>query len=325
MSIMPERIRFLDETAAASQSNRVAHRRRRDRVPGGGEDHASFPGSGFLHSRRVGQDDSQAGGPRADVPWPHRTRRRKAEGLLLRLRREGRRRDPRSAGRHDGGGSFDGGRGPGARQVPHDDAAADHAGRDGGHEESGRPEIPGTDGLTSEIGSASPGRSMNSFLRRIPKAELHLHLEGTLEPDAMFEMARRNGIALRFASVEDVRRAYRFSNLRSFLDIYYEGARVLCAERDFFELTAAYLERAASDGVRHAEVFFDPQTHTARGIRFGTVVRGIHSALARSEEKHGISSRLILCFLRHLSAEAAAATLEEALLFRDWICGVEIG
>jgi adenosine deaminase len=163
---------------------------------------------------------------------------------------------------------------------------------------------------------------MDSFLRRIPKAELHLHLEGTLEPDAMFEMARRNGVALRFASVEDVRRAYRFSNLRSFLDIYYESARVLCAERDFFELTAAYLERAASDGVRHAEVFFDPQTHTARGIPFGAVVRGIHSALSRSEEKHGISSRLILCFLRHLSAEAAAATLEEALPFIDWICGV---
>lgn len=163
---------------------------------------------------------------------------------------------------------------------------------------------------------------MDSFLRRIPKAELHLHLEGTLEPDAMFEMARRNGVALRFASAEEVRRAYRFSNLRSFLDIYYEGARVLCAERDFFELTAAYLERAASDGVRHAEVFFDPQTHAARGIPFGTVVRGIHSALVRSEEKHGISSRLILCFLRHLSAEAAAATLEEALPFKDWICGV---
>lgn len=163
---------------------------------------------------------------------------------------------------------------------------------------------------------------MDSFLRRIPKAELHLHLEGTLEPDAMFEMARRNGVALRFASVEDVRRAYRFSNLQSFLDIYYEGARVLCEERDFFELTAAYLERAASDGVRHAEVFFDPQTHTARGIPFGTVVHGIHSALARGEEKHGISSRLILCFLRHLSAEAAAATLEEALPFKDWICGV---
>jgi adenosine deaminase len=163
---------------------------------------------------------------------------------------------------------------------------------------------------------------MDSFLRRIPKTELHLHLEGTLEPDAMFEMARRNGIALPFASVEELRRAYRFSNLRSFLGIYYEGARVLCTERDFFELTAAYLERAASDGVRHAEVFFDPQTHTARGIPFGTVVRGIHSGLARSEEEHGISSRLILCFLRHLSAEAAAATLEEALPFKEWICAV---
>jgi adenosine deaminase len=163
---------------------------------------------------------------------------------------------------------------------------------------------------------------MEEFLRRIPKAELHLHLEGTLEPEAMFAMARKNGVALRFASVEDVRRAYRFRDLQSFLDIYYEGAQVLRAEEDFFELTAAYLERAAADGVRHAEVFFDPQTHTARGIPFETVVRGIHRALVRGQETLGITSRLILCFLRHLSAQEAAATLEEALPFREWIDGV---
>jgi adenosine deaminase len=163
---------------------------------------------------------------------------------------------------------------------------------------------------------------MEEFLRRIPKAELHLHLEGTLEPEAMFEMARGNDVALRFASVEEVRRAYRFRDLQSFLDIYYEGARVLRSEEDFYELTAAYLERAAADGVRHAEVFFDPQTHTARGIPFQTVVRGIHRALVAGREALGITSRLILCFLRHLSAQAAAATLEEALPFREWICGV---
>ena len=120
---------------------------------------------------------------------------------------------------------------------------------------------------------------METFLRRIPKAELHLHIEGTLEPERMFALARRNGLSLPFASVEEVRRAYRFRDLQSFLDIYYEGARVLVAEEDFFELTAAYLDRAAEDGVRHAEIFFDPQTHTARGVPFGTVVAGIRRAL----------------------------------------------
>jgi len=163
---------------------------------------------------------------------------------------------------------------------------------------------------------------MESFLRRIPKAELHLHIEGTLEPEMMFALARRNGAVLRHASVEEVRQAYRFRDLQSFLDIYYEGARVLRTERDFFELTAAYLARAAADGVRHAEVFFDPQTHTDRGIPFETVVTGIHRALEEGRRSLGISSRLILCFLRHLSAQAAEATLGEALRFREWICGV---
>ncbi|HSP93539.1 MAG TPA: adenosine deaminase [Thermoanaerobaculia bacterium] len=162
----------------------------------------------------------------------------------------------------------------------------------------------------------------DSFLRGLPKAELHLHLEGTLEPEMMFTLARRNGVPLRFASVEEIRRAYRFRDLQSFLDIYYEGARVLREERDFFELTAAYLDRAATDGVRHAEVFFDPQTHTARGIPFETVVRGIHGALAEGKERLGISSELILCFLRHLSESDAQATLDEALPFKGWIRGV---
>jgi adenine deaminase len=163
---------------------------------------------------------------------------------------------------------------------------------------------------------------MDRFLREIPKAELHLHVEGTLEPEMMFALARRNRVPLRFGSVEEVRRAYRFRDLQSFLDIYYEGARVLLAEEDFFELTAAYLERAAEDGVRHAEIFFDPQTHTTRGVPFGTVVRGIRRALEDGERGLGISSMMILCFLRHLPAEAAEATLEEALPYRDWIQGV---
>jgi adenine deaminase len=163
---------------------------------------------------------------------------------------------------------------------------------------------------------------MDAFLRGMPKAELHLHIEGTLEPGMMLSFARRNGVPLRHASVEKLRRAYRFGDLQSFLDLYYEGARVLRKERDFFELTAAYLERAAADGVRHAEIFFDPQTHTGRGIPFETAAGGIHRALQERGRALDISSRLILCFLRHLPAESAEATLEEALPFREWIRGV---
>jgi adenosine deaminase len=163
---------------------------------------------------------------------------------------------------------------------------------------------------------------MDDFLRGLPKAELHLHIEGTLEPELMFAIARRNGVPLKYAGVEEARKAYRFGSLQSFLDIYYEGAGVLRSERDFHELTMAYLERAAADGVRHAEIFFDPQTHTARGVAFEIVVGGIHSALAESESRFGLTSKLILCFLRHLSAGEAARTLADALAFRDWICGV---
>ena len=160
------------------------------------------------------------------------------------------------------------------------------------------------------------------LIERIPKIELHLHIEGTLEPELMMRLAQRNKVELPYASVEDVRRAYDFSDLQSFLDIYYAGAAVLREEQDFYDLTHAYLERAARDNVRHVEIFFDPQTHTDRGIDFDVVVNGIDTALQAGEAEFGISHRLILCFLRHLSADAAMATLERALPYRDRICAV---
>jgi adenosine deaminase len=156
----------------------------------------------------------------------------------------------------------------------------------------------------------------------LPKAELHLHIEGTLEPGLMFEMARRNRVDLPYADEEAVHRAYVFEDLQSFLDIYYAACSVLVSEYDFYELTLAYLRRASSQGVRHAEIFFDPQTHTDRGIALATVVNGISSALAEGERELGITSRLIMCFLRHLSGEAAMETLEAALPHRDAIIGV---
>jgi adenosine deaminase len=158
-------------------------------------------------------------------------------------------------------------------------------------------------------------------LAALPKAELHLHIEGTLEPELMFELARRNRVALPYADVESVRQAYVFADLQSFLDIYYRACSVLLEEQDFYELTRAYLERARADGVRHAEIFFDPQTHTARGVGFDKVVLGINRAL-REGETLGISSRLIMCFLRDLSAESALATLEQAASYQDLITGV---
>ncbi len=160
------------------------------------------------------------------------------------------------------------------------------------------------------------------FARALPKAELHLHIEGTLEPELMFELARRNAVSVPYASVDDVRRAYVFSDLQSFLDIYYAGCRVLLKEQDFYDLTWAYLARAAAQGVRHAEIFFDPQTHTDRGVPFETVVTGIHRALQDGRARLNITSGLILCFLRHLSADAAMRTLEEALPYREWIVAV---
>ncbi len=159
-----------------------------------------------------------------------------------------------------------------------------------------------------------------SFVRGLPKAELHVHIEGTLEPELMFELAARNGIDLPYDSVEEVRAAYEFTDLQSFLDIYYEGASVLVTPDDFHDLMDAYLERAVADGVRRAEIFFDPQTHTERGIPVADVLEGF----ARAQESHSdrISTGLILCFLRHLPPEAAVATLEEAMPHRDRFIGV---
>src|SRR5438128_8510563 len=163
---------------------------------------------------------------------------------------------------------------------------------------------------------------LTNFARDLPKAELHLHIEGTLEPELMFELARRNGIQLPYASVEEIRRAYVFSDLQSFLDIYYAGCRVLLTEQDFYDLTWAYLARAAAQGVRHAEIFFDPQTHTDRGVAFETVITGIHRALNVGRDRLDISSGLIMCFLRHLSADAAMQTLTDSIPYREWFLGV---
>ena len=155
--------------------------------------------------------------------------------------------------------------------------------------------------------------SIEAFIRAIPKAELHLHIEGTLEPEMVFELARKHGVSLRYPSIEALREAYRFSDLQSFLDVYYAGTEVLRDESDFRALTYAYLRRARADGVVHVEIFFDPQTHTARGVPFDAVIGGIRSALVAGERALGITHRLILCFLRHLSADDAMQTLEQAL------------
>ena len=163
---------------------------------------------------------------------------------------------------------------------------------------------------------------IEEFIKALPKAELHLHIEGSLEPELMFELAERNNVPLPFASVEEVQAAYVFSDLQSFLDIYYAGAGVLLQVSDFFDLTWAYIQRVQKQNVRHIEIFFDPQAHTDRGIPFQIVITGIHKALVEAKQKFGITSCLILCFLRHLSEEAALATLADALPFRRWIEGV---
>jgi adenine deaminase len=160
------------------------------------------------------------------------------------------------------------------------------------------------------------------WINQLPKVELHLHIEGTLEPELLFSLAERNKIELPFPSVEALREAYNFHNLQSFLDIYYQGAQVLLLERDFYDLTWAYLTRVAGQNVRHVEIFFDPQTHTDRGVPFDTVITGIFKALKDAESRLQITSRLILCFLRHLSAESAMETLVEALPYRDLITAV---
>ena len=160
------------------------------------------------------------------------------------------------------------------------------------------------------------------LLRAMPMAELHIHIEGSLEPELIFALGQRNGVALPYASVEDLRRAYAFTDLQSFLDIYYAGASVLITEQDFYDMAWAYLERAKADQVLHTEMFFDPQTHTARGVAMQTVIAGLHRACEDARTQLGVSAALILCFLRHLSEEEAFETLEAALPWRDRFMGV---
>jgi adenosine deaminase len=165
-------------------------------------------------------------------------------------------------------------------------------------------------------------RSEEEYIRGLPKAELHVHIEGTLEPEMAFQLAKKHGITLPYATVEELRGAYRFADLQSFLDIYYAGANVLRDAEDFHALTLAYLRKAHEQGVVHVEIFFDPQTHTARGIALATVLDGLRRALSEAEREFGITCRLILCFLRHLSAAEAMRTLEEALPYKDAIAAV---
>ena len=169
---------------------------------------------------------------------------------------------------------------------------------------------------------AIPRERLPDLLRRMPKAELHIHIEGSLEPELIFELARRNGVSLPFASVDQLRAAYAFTDLQSFLDVYYAGASVLLKEVDFFDMGMAYFKRAAADHVVHAEMFFDPQTHTDRGVPMASVVNGLARACHVAQRELGVSGALILCFLRHLSEEAAFDTLAQALPFRSLLVGV---
>ncbi len=164
--------------------------------------------------------------------------------------------------------------------------------------------------------------ALEQFVAGLPKAELHLHIEGSLEPELMFALAKRNGVTLPFADIEAVRKAYEFSRLQDFLDIYYQGAQVLVTSADFHDLGMAYFERLAADGGRHAEIFFDPQTHTDRGLPFGVAIDGLVSAMDEAKTKLGVSSKLILCFLRHLDEDAAFATLEQAKPYLAHLSGV---
>jgi adenosine deaminase len=163
---------------------------------------------------------------------------------------------------------------------------------------------------------------MDEFIRGLPKAELHVHIEGTLEPELAFQLAAKNGVKLPYGSVEELRRAYQFSNLQSFLDIYYAGADVLRDEEDFYLLTQAYLRRAHAQGVVHTEMFFDPQTHSVRGVPLSMMLGGMRGAMLQAEREYGMSSRLIMCVLRHLSASDAMRTLEEALPHKSDIAAI---
>ncbi|MGB1018091.1 MAG: adenosine deaminase [Chitinophagales bacterium] len=164
--------------------------------------------------------------------------------------------------------------------------------------------------------------TLKEFIYQIPKAELHLHIEGSFEPELMFEIAKRNKIEIKFNSVEEVKAAYEFNNLQEFLDIYYEGASVLIYEKDFYEMTWAYLEKIHQENVLHTEIFFDPQTHTDRGIDFDVAFNGIYKAMEDGKEKLGISYKIIMCFLRHLDQVSAFETLDSALKHKDKIIGV---
>lgn len=166
------------------------------------------------------------------------------------------------------------------------------------------------------------GEVMKEFIENLPKVELHMHIEGSLEPEMMFDLAKRNNIRIPFANADEVRRAYNFGNLQDFLDIYYQGMNVLQTREDFYDLTWAYLKKSADQRVVHSEIFFDPQGHTSRGVSFETVIGGISDAQRDAEEKLGVTSRLIMCFLRHLSEEDALETLEQSLPYRNKILGV---
>ena len=164
--------------------------------------------------------------------------------------------------------------------------------------------------------------SLLEFIKKSPKAELHLHIEGTLEPEQMFALAKRNNINIPFKNIDDVKKAYNFSNLESFLKTYYEGAKVLIKEQDFFDITWAYVLKCKEDNIVHTEIFFDPQTHTKRGISFDVVINGIYKALQKAEKEFGLSFKIIMCFLRHLDEEKGFKILDQALVHKDKIYGV---
>ena len=183
--------------------------------------------------------------------------------------------------------------------------------------------VPGGNmGNSTALGKGFQELLTLGLIKRLPKCELHIHIEGSLEPELMFALARRNGVKLRFDSIEAVRQAYQFRNLQDFLDIYYQGMSVLLTEQDFHDLAFAYLQRAHANNVLHVEMFFDPQGHTSRGVAFDTVIGGLHRAIADAEKQFGVRASLIMCFLRHLDEADAQKTLDSALAFKDKIVGV---
>lgn len=180
----------------------------------------------------------------------------------------------------------------------------------------------GNEKLSAVINSFIGKKHIDLYIQQIPKAELHLHIEGTLEPEMLFDLAKKNHVKINYNSINELKKAYNFDNLQSFLDLYYVGMKVLQTEQDFYDLTLAYLKKAHAQNVWHIEIFFDPQGHTSRGVKFSTVINGISHALKDGEKQFGITSNLILCFLRHLSEEDAMQTLEEALPYKGLIKAV---